>query len=544
MSPNANRRMLPTSAIRLYARYKANSKELFQPIHGRDLRALEDWSADEVAAYKECLAEGYVRNSISFGARKKFRDQYVPTEKRDEGHEAAIEAAENNCATYARLYRELLAAVRRVGLSERKDDEPTKHWDDGATTPRPQSVETHTTTAEESDEDILTSAWEAAMKERAERETEVERFVAELYARSENIIRSLKVADTDVIPILDNLLRLLAPSVSVRWEWGDEQATAELVSRGEISDDDLRAMIVKAAVRHRKFERSLDCIIPAKWMPPQTTDATTRGRYHLVTLLFLINECRSQLMSGSYAWSATHLVALRECTKHFRAHGEFRGVPLRKPPSRQELDSGGKALIADILLKPLPTTIMDVVAEKDTLVVSRPRHAGKKPPVPKRALRVSDPVPVTQQAAWSEALRVWKGVVRKQFRGSEPPAFLRLVITTFTRVLNGSVDFTTVVIHPAQFLRDAAVIPDAESLAAATHLLRTEGDRLSPMLSEIYKVLTAAEGIFDLQYFDHYEDFAKTGKMPHHLGDRNPFEEDENNVVCGLTKLMKERDML
>src|SRR3982750_788482 len=112
--------VLPSAGLRLYIRYKAHSCDLFtdilakardfrrelHPDHG-DLLGSPNWSSHAAHQYEEFINTGFVRNLICYGARKKFRDLYVPVETRDAAHEKAIQNAEENCATYANLYADL-----------------------------------------------------------------------------------------------------------------------------------------------------------------------------------------------------------------------------------------------------------------------------------------------------------------------------------------------------------------------------------------------------------------------------------------------------
>jgi hypothetical protein len=509
--------MLPAAGIRLYARYKANSKDLFTTIRGWDLSELEKWSGEKVLTYQRWLCEGYVRNSICFGARRSFREKYVPEDQRDEGHNNAIRSAEENCATFVRLYRNFRLALSRTNRRTPDSDElavgpASARLGEQSIIATNHDASPHLRTAvtEYDDTGSLMVAWEAAMKERAEKETEIERFVAELYERAEVALRNLKVKDNEVIPILDNLLRALAPSPSVGWDWGNPQAIEILVKRGPVTDEKLAAMVLQAAVEHRKFERSLGCMMPPPWSPPKATDPASAAGKNMVTLLFIIGEACSQMMAGRHAWSLTHLIALRECCKHFATRGELRNVRLRNPPSQRDYDAGGKACLAELLTRPLPI----------------------------------EPSTMTQKAAWTAALRLWKGIVTRHFTGSDPMPFLNCVLVTFAKVLEGTVDFTLALIHPAKFLSNAAILPSADSLVASAKLLRECHDGLISILREIYEVLAAARNVFDLQYYSEYETYYTTGRMPPSLALKNPFEDDDENVLCQVTRMMKSREML
>jgi hypothetical protein len=139
---------------------------------------------------------------------------------------------------------------------------------------------------------------------------------------------------------------------------------------------------------------------------------------------------------------------------------------------------------------------------------------------------------------------LWRGVVTKQFRGEEASPFLDMVLKVFARALAGTIDLTLVVIHPAKFLHTASVLPDADALQAAVNVLRGGTDFLSPVFREIYDIICRARGVFDLQYYSHYEELCRTGVMPPGLASRNPFEDDAENIVCGAMKLMKRGKML
>jgi hypothetical protein len=100
------------------------------------------------------------------------------------------------------------------------------------------------------------------------------------------------------------------------------------------------------------------------------------------------------------------------------------------------------------------------------------------------------------------------------------------------------------VIDPARFLHTMSAIPSADALHATVSVLRGGVDYLNPVFTEIHDILRRARGVFDLQYFAHYEDYYRTGILPPGLTSRNPFEDDEENVVCSITKVMKRMNML
>ena len=251
--------MISKTGWRLYARYKANSGDLFKninDIYGKSLKDFQSWSPSDIAEYRETLQKGYIRNWRCYTARQTFRDVYVAKDKRDKRHEWAIECAMENCTGFGRLMGELIQNIERAKETQRQkvhEGREAHKERDSITAPKtetyipttsPQATE-HLTSEQISDVanvNALLSAWQENLQRMARETTEAEKKAEILRERCVRILNELgtasKIDDWEAEPILDNVLQDLKHQFSTH--------------DTDILDTVLRAVVVAAAVTFRK----------------------------------------------------------------------------------------------------------------------------------------------------------------------------------------------------------------------------------------------------------------------------------------------------
>lgn len=526
---------LSVKAVSLYFRYKANSSDLFQNPKRTDLSNFHQWTSEAISEHKEWLAKGYLRNCICLGARKKFRDQHVPVEKQDRGHEEAIRSAERNCSFYASEYRRFQRASRRA-QQRRELEMAMREPDDGSTDETADETaekegqggwfhgleeaegEGDIDPEEDADDVALLAAWEASQKVKAEMETDMDRAVSEVYNVALEHFKSLNVREEETFAVMQNLLSALAPSSSANRTWQDVDAQLVISQKAkEMTGEDIRSLLVESVVKHRKMVGKLTTVDRMGYTVPVARDAKTRKQWDIALLLQLIEESQAGSVAGTNGWQLNHFVSLRECAIAFRETGKLpERLPFSKTLPDDFLGSSGKAGIG--------------------MMVS-----GGRPPV-------FLPGRVSVEKEFRRVLASFKPIWKSLHIGTpEPEATVVLVLRVFMRCVEGTVDLPDVLIHPARFLYSHAAMPTVEAVVCVGQMLtvgiaKLDRPMFARLLSEVYSIVRTARQLLDIQYYHYYETYRETGKMLKELAERNPFDEDGNLVkLCTMYEQTKEK---
>jgi len=503
--------VLSNRAFRLYLKYKLHSGDLFKELVAPDISTLDTWPGKRIEQHEAWLSEGYVRNCVCLGARKKFRDDHVPLERQDRGHEEAIENAEQNCAFYAKHYKEFREALQRC----QQHLQHTEGQVGGQPTRPPEVKESGNVDVTPPDADVpddsLLVAWEEAMKLRAQAESDLTQLVGDMCDRATKELQALKVTDDELPAVMRNLLNMLSPSTAADRNWAEEVTMKDIEEKcrsGLLEDEVLRGLVIKAAVKHRKTVRQLTTFDGYRFVLPHTADAVTRKKNETVLLLHMIHEARPGTLAGTNAWQVTHYVRLREAAISYVRSGSLPPVTFQNKPPPHLLNGSVRA------------------------VAGHMAACGPPGGLPTGALPATS-IENDFAKTWTSFKALWKKICVGKPQ-AEP--FLRTFLKVLMRLTDGAVDLPAVLIHPAKFLCEAARMPSHESVIRVGDMLRVGFAKSEPrifhaLLNEVYGVVCTARALFDIQYYHHYEAYYASGKMPKELTKRNPFEEDEGNIV-------------
>jgi len=538
--------VLSSAALRLYIRYKAHSSDLFKDItaSARDLGNFQQWTANEKGEYETWISSGFIRNLICHGARTKFRELYVPAHQRDGAHEKAIRSAEENCATYARLYAELQAAKGRGSCSDAKSHSDTDS--DNEQEPRSEPAAPKATTAplqrrksaelakrQVEEEDII-RAWKLAMKERADAETEAERVVLRLFERCVVFLNRLRVDDDETLSILAGALYDLAPkavkkklvqlneqearnglvpdprprirNADCEFSWWDSNFLAELKKREDISDEGLEKILLASTIEHRtvcpKVSRPRVRVtrLGGSWITKLQKAGADVQRLNLsadvALLLGVIGELKPQRCMGDYLVRVDLISSYRGVVAEYARTGVMPPVEL----------SGASHLQKDVI---------DSRTMLATLYAEGHVHPSVGPP----SLR--------KDKTFRQLLRCLRPLLRKN-KCEEADVAVRAL----TRFLDGTVKLPLVLLHPAQFLRDVSGPVTEFGASIARSMARDmDEDYMRHILLEVETVLFTAAALMSVQYHEHDGTYTP-GKAPKWMAEKNPFDDPGHMIYA------------
>ena len=505
---------MPSSrSIRLYVRYKCHSRDLFREIVGEDLTGVQSWSQERLASYRARLTRGYLENAICYSARKEFKASYVSSDMWDEGHDKAILQAEENCRTYLALMEKLLRLCPREDHSQDSEDssDGSSHGrDNGNREPQKSPAakigkyERHT--AEEAA--YLIEQWKKGLEDWAKKESEQERIVMELYEQSKSAMARFKVLEAEQPHVLAILVRLFAPTYEPVWEWSDKEVIAAIAARLALKktnlDSDLEKDVLKAIVLHRKGHKefskgsSLICYVVSE--DPSPLDTYTRDT---ALLLHMLLELDAMSIGGQAAHDVEYYSRIRQYVKDYRRTGAF--------PSALLLKSAPSPWMFDDREAPMILCKAHRIEEQKNSSMERKPVTGKLNSVGK-------------------GVRQMKAAIRSVLRGGgifEPWVDV-VIFTMWARAVEGTLRLDEAIVHPASFLRSLGKRPD-DTLAARAHRLysqiRLSGPRASDsMTALLVRVFNVTRFLFDLQYYEHFTDYMKTGHIPKEAAANDAFE--------------------
>jgi hypothetical protein len=537
----ATNMVLSSAALRLYIRYKAHSADLFQDITAgaRNLADYHTWRPREQKDYETWISNGFVRNLICHGARRRFRDQYVPPGQRDDAHEKAIANAEENCSKYAELYAQLQTAKLSTPAGQSSDSEPDDEdirnvaHPNGATraaTAAGPSRRRIAKAAEREEEQAIVRAWKAAMSERAAAETEAEKVVMRLYDRSVTFLKRLKVRDDETVSVLAGALFDLAPralraeshramqqeapdDADLQSQWWDPPFVAELKKHVDIPDETLERILLSSTIEHRtvcpkvaprrvqvsradtSLRGDLSALLKAGPHP------TPPGReVDIALLLGVIKELRPQRCMGDYVIRMDLIASYRTAVAEYVRTGCLPPVEL-SGTTRLGIGKGTDA-ISDLSLLAL-------------MYAEGHHHPGLKQ------------AGIGSERALRQPFRTLRPLLKK--RGC---AQADLVIKTFTRFVDGSIPLHNVILHPALFLHELTGPISEFGAHMASFVGRTlDEDSLGELLHEVERVLFTAAALMSVQYSE-CEGKYPPGKAPKWMCDRNPFDDPKHMIYA------------
>ncbi|KAJ3028459.1 hypothetical protein HDV00_010382 [Rhizophlyctis rosea] len=216
---------------------------------------------------------------------------------------------------------------------------------------------------------------------------------------------------------MQNLLSALAPSSAANRTWQDADAQNLIAQKSKkLLGDELRSLVVQSVVKHRKMQRKVTTVTRSVYKTPTPADPETKKRYETSLHLKLIEESDAGTMAGTNGWQLNHFVALREWAVTFKATGKLpECLLLSKPLPENFLTMSGKASVGMLV-------------------------AGGHSPVilPGRSL---------PQKEFRRVLASFKPVWKRLYVGlPEPEATVVLVLRTFSRCVEGTVDLPDVLI--------------------------------------------------------------------------------------------------
>lgn len=510
---------LSRTAFRLYARYKSQSSDLFKTIPETDLSSVGTWTKTKIAEHQEWLDDGYVRNMICAAARQRFRDAYIPESERDESHEKAIRSAELNCFTYTRMnteFRQALADAHAQQKSESdtasgsESDTGNDNDRNGAATP---SVTIRSNRRKElsrptEDEvNILNEEWKASLQERMDKDTATELLVTELYIRAEKHLVNLKVKDEETILVMSNLLRLLAPSTAIKWSWEDK-AVIKILSKVSKTDDELRGLVAKAIVQHRQSSDLCSGVRrTTQFRLTPLLDPDSRKIRELTVIIFMITDLTPNCMDGRNMFDLGDVAAHRNAILQHMLGKGLPEISFRKAVP-VDMFSSGKATLAACVIRGVLSLVRTTSQARTTA------------------------------EAYNKTLRAYKAMCKRLVPGLYNTKHVELSMKMFIRAMDGTLNIPLALIHPAKFLHDANSIPSTSSLIATLELFRLSEDSTGFLIQEVCEIHTMAWLLFDLQYFDYYEEATRTCTIPKACIKANPFESGEN-AVGKMSQLLK-----
>jgi hypothetical protein len=133
-----------------------------------------------------------------------------------------------------------------------------------------------------------------------------------------------------------------------------------------------------------------------------------------------------------------------------------------------------------------------------------------------------------------------KAAIRNVLKGGGifEPWVDAVIFTMWARAVEGTLRLDEAIVHPANFLRSLGKRPD-ETLAAKAHGLYTKirqsGERASDsMTALLVRVFNVTRFLFDLQYYEHFTDYMKTGHIPKEASTNDPFEDGKTRAGAML----------
>jgi hypothetical protein len=230
-------------------------------------------------------------------------------------------------------------------------------------------------------------------------------------------------------------------------------------------------------------------------------------------LLHMVLELDAMSIGGQAAHDVEYYSRIRQYVKDYRRKGAFpEALLLKNAPSTWMFDN-----------REVPMILCKAhrIEEEKSSGMDRKRLTGK-------------------QDSFSKGVRQMKAAIRHVLKRGDifEPWVDAVIFTMWVRAVEGTLRLDEAIVHPASFLRSLGKRPD-DALAGKAYgiysQIRKSGERASDsMTALLIRVFNVTRFLFDLQYYEHFTDYMRTGHIPKEAATNDPFEDGKTRAGAML----------